>query len=188
MFIDCTETLELVSCKSADSIDVMTFKDCRKLKKISVSNSLITIYASAFMGCTGLEELDFYGTKTEWERVNIAQGNGILQQIKINFINKQNKIQKRENGRSVMIDCNRCDFHIKNDGNNRRGYNIMMKPDKEYCIKGSKARLITSRAKGDYGYPIWCPFNGCKKTCLFCGRLIREEQLDICDSCKKKGL
>lgn len=84
-----------------------------------------------------------------------------------------------------MLNCDRCEFHIQNDGYNRRGYNIMMKPDKEYCVKG-KAKLITSRAKGDYGYPIWCPLNTCKKTCLYCGSLIREEQLDICDSCKKK--
>ena len=186
MFIDCKNALEVVSCKSVDSIDVKTFKGCNKLKKISLSNKLITIYASAFMDCVNLEEIDFYGTKKEWERVNIAQGNEVLKFVKVNYLYNNEIKQKKEFGRSIMLDCSRCDFHIKNDGNNRRMYNIMMKPDKEYCIKEHKARLITAKAKGNYDYPIWCPFNDCKKTCLFCGSLIREEQLDICDSCKKK--
>lgn len=59
----------------------------------------------------------------------------------------------------------------------------MMQPLREYCQHPSiKHKEISSRAKGKYGQPIWCPI-GAFKTCMICGTKIRAEEGDYCKNC-----
>ncbi len=47
-------TLRFVTITSGDSIENAAFKDCTKLERIEIANSVTTIGASAFSGCTNL--------------------------------------------------------------------------------------------------------------------------------------
>lgn len=79
-----------------------------------------------------------------------------------------------------MPRCEKCCHMAENENsNNVRHKKGMMKPNKRYCTNG-RFKELTKRDLGSYGYPVWCPFNECSKTCLECGIQIREEEGDYC--------
>gem|GEM_PF-5856186 len=82
------------------------------------------------------------------------------------------------------MNCNNCEFKMTNKLNiPLRISKGMLQPKKSYCIKG-KLKEIKLKDMSVYNYPIWCPLNLSKRTCLECGTLIRPEQGDYCDKCK----
>lgn len=82
--------------------------------------------------------------------------------------------------------CDTCSYMIKNDGlTNVRYKKGMMKPLIRYCTNGC-FKEITSRALDRYRYPIWCGLNTCQKTCMECGKRIREEEGDYCKKHRSK--
>lgn len=83
-----------------------------------------------------------------------------------------------------MLDCQTCIHKAENTGDtNKRHAKGMMKPKKKYCSNGCFKELTFSALKG-YSYPVWCPLNTCKKTCIECGTRIREEEGDYCQKHK----
>lgn len=85
-----------------------------------------------------------------------------------------------------MPKCQECTYKEEN----RKTINVrhkkgMMKPGKKYCTNGIFKEL-TSKSLGGYDYPIWCPYNQCKNTCVECGTQIRQEEGEYCAKHRKK--
>lgn len=86
------------------------------------------------------------------------------------------------------MQCSNCEYLEENNCNidiKVKGH--FLRPGKRYCSHG-KIREISRKSLGKYLYPVWCPLNTYKGTCLYCGTRIREEEGEICAECKKKGL
>lgn len=82
------------------------------------------------------------------------------------------------------MDCKVCEFKVTNQSNTPlRISKGMLQPKKNYCIKG-KMKEIKLKDISVFNYPVWCPLNEYKGTCMGCGTLIRQEQGDYCDKCK----
>lgn len=64
--------------ESITSIGAEAFSGCTKLKSITIPKSVTTIGASAFNGCINLETVIYAGTSTDWNNIQIADGNGII--------------------------------------------------------------------------------------------------------------
>lgn len=87
-----------------------------------------------------------------------------------------------------MPECSKCDGCITNTENHRvRISRGMLEPRSSYCGDCKKIRKITTSGKDIYGYPVWCPRNMYKGTCIECGTRIREEEGEYCRSCKRKS-
>ena len=52
-----------------------TFKDCKNLREITIPTDITRIDAEAFSGCTRLKTVNFHGIPSQWEDMQIAQGN-----------------------------------------------------------------------------------------------------------------
>ena len=86
------------------------------------------------------------------------------------------------------MDCSKCEFMEKNKSPVKvKVKGMLLKPGKMYCNYG-KIKEISTKALGSYAYPVWCPLNKYKGTCLYCGTQVREEEGEVCLVCKKKGL
>lgn len=84
--------------------------------------------------------------------------------------------------------CSKCEFMFKNNQwakiKTKKG---MTQPGKRYCQHPAvKNKVISYRALGKYTYPIWCPLNTYKGTCIECGTLIREDDGDYCNKHRGK--
>lgn len=84
--------------------------------------------------------------------------------------------------------CSNCEYMKQNKSSiDIKGKDCIMKSGKRYCTYG-KTKEITRKALGNYSYPVWCPLNTYKGTCLYCGTMVREEEGEVCLNCKRKGL
>ena len=82
------------------------------------------------------------------------------------------------------MNCQVCEFKITNQSSTPlRISKGMLQPMKSYCIK-NKMKEIKLKDISNYNYPVWCPLNEYKGTCMECGALIRQEQGDYCDKHK----
>lgn len=65
------------------------FYKCEKLNNVILSNRIISLY-NPFEGCQSLKEINFLGTKSEWNKIEIdMESDTILQNAKINFLPKR---------------------------------------------------------------------------------------------------
>ena len=65
------------------------FYKCEKLNNVILSNRIISLY-NPFEGCQSLKEINFLGTKSEWNKIEIdMEFDTILQNAKINFLPKR---------------------------------------------------------------------------------------------------
>jgi hypothetical protein len=82
--------------------------------------------------------------------------------------------------------CLRCEYCVTNDSFTPvRTPKGMLQPGKCYCEhKAIKHKVVSYRALGKYGFPIWCPLAE-KKSCEICGTIIRACEGNRCEKCKK---
>ena len=79
-----------------------------------------------------------------------------------------------------MLRCDTCTYMEENrTGKRVRSKKGMLKPLCKYCTNG-RLRELKKRALGGVGYPVWCPLNECRHTCVVCGTRIREEEGEYC--------
>lgn len=65
------------------------FYKCEKLNNVILSNRIISL-DNPFEGCQSLKEINFLGTKSEWNKIEIdMESDTILQNAKINFLPKR---------------------------------------------------------------------------------------------------
>ena len=74
-FTGCSSLTEMNIPKSVTLIDENAFEDCTSMKRVILHNTLEKIGDGAFIGCDSLATVYFYGSKTELDAIEIANGN-----------------------------------------------------------------------------------------------------------------
>ena len=81
---DIPVTAELKS--GVTKIGKYAFYDSSALTQISIPKTVVQIGENAFEGCTALEQVLYYGTKSEWDQIAISGGNTVLDTVSILYI------------------------------------------------------------------------------------------------------
>ena len=61
------------------------FKDDTTLEEVVIPTSVTIIGKDAFSGCTNLKKITYKGTKSDWEKVTIEEGNESLTKVDVEF-------------------------------------------------------------------------------------------------------
>ena len=61
------------------------FQGEAQLEEIIIPSTITSIGKNAFSGCTGITKVTFHGTKEEWEKIYIQDGNECLTDAAITF-------------------------------------------------------------------------------------------------------
>ena len=61
------------------------FKDDTTLKEVVIPTSVTSIGTDAFSGCTSLEKVTYEGSKSDWEKIDIEDGNEALTKISVEY-------------------------------------------------------------------------------------------------------
>lgn len=61
------------------------FKDEKNLEEVTIPETVTEICEDAFSGCDKIKKVTFLGTKEEWSKVNIAEGNESLTSVDVEF-------------------------------------------------------------------------------------------------------
>ena len=67
------------------SIGLCAFRNCEKLETVTIPVSVKTIGGEAFANCSKLKDVYYGGTKTEWGKISIGNGNDCLLNANIHY-------------------------------------------------------------------------------------------------------
>lgn len=140
-FCECPKLTQITIPDGVTEISNYTFSGCTSLKNITLPKTIATIGLSAFGNCDNLEQVNFMGSKSEWEKIDIEtfnNGNDSLNNAQITYgevlltiINDNTKLfegyVKRESTINTSILPSKQDMHIifYTDENLQNEYNIM---------------------------------------------------------------
>ena len=71
-FVNCTNLSSVTIPDSVESIGIYAFSDCMRLRTVTIGANVTSIGENAFFGCFGLANINYNGTKEQWE--NISKG------------------------------------------------------------------------------------------------------------------
>ena len=71
-------TKEFTILSGVIAISAGAFRNATVIEKITIPATVKSIGKDVFSGCTGIKNVVFAGTKTQWSKVNIAEGNDAL--------------------------------------------------------------------------------------------------------------
>ena len=74
-FGNCTSLTNVTILNSVSSIGEFAFKDCTSLTSVTIPNSVTSIGYWTFYNCTSLTDVYYGGSKADWEKITIADGN-----------------------------------------------------------------------------------------------------------------
>ncbi|MDE6060367.1 MAG: leucine-rich repeat domain-containing protein [Clostridia bacterium] len=63
---------DLILPPSIDRFTPYTFKNCRKLKRLTIPKNIRSIPEKAFEDCVSLEDIYYEGTAEDWSKINIV--------------------------------------------------------------------------------------------------------------------
>lgn len=86
-FSSCSSIKSIIVPDGVKNIDSFAFKGCASLKSITFSNSVEAIGFEAFSFCNSLETVNFFGTKSDWNKIEIEEGNNCLEEAKRTYKN-----------------------------------------------------------------------------------------------------
>ena len=69
-FYFCTGLTNVTIGDGVTSIGAYAFSDCDLLEKVTIESSVATIEYRAFFNCKGLKEIEYNGTKEQWNAIN----------------------------------------------------------------------------------------------------------------------
>ena len=78
VFHSCTNLKSVVIQEGLKDIDGYAFGYCSSLESITFPNSLTNILFGAFFGCTNLTTVLYNGSKEDWDKIYISDGNSAL--------------------------------------------------------------------------------------------------------------
>ncbi len=81
----CENLKNITIGNNVKSIGFQAFYGCKRIKSIMIPKNVKLINEYAFSECTGLGEIYYGGSKEEWSKVSILQGNDVLLKCKILF-------------------------------------------------------------------------------------------------------
>ncbi len=85
-FYNCPKLESFTMFSKVEEIGANAFYNCKAMTAISLPESLKTVGASAFAKCAGLANVTFAGSKTTWNKIDIADGNDYLKNAKKTFM------------------------------------------------------------------------------------------------------
>ena len=74
-FADCSSLTNVTIPNSVTEIGGYMFNGCSKLENISIPTSITSIKRNAFENCSNLKTINYGGTETQWEQIEIEEGN-----------------------------------------------------------------------------------------------------------------
>ena len=77
-FENCKKLTEILLPNGVIAIENGAFQNCKSLVKIVMPNSVQSIGMHAFAFCDSLADVDYLGTESDWENINIQLINGAL--------------------------------------------------------------------------------------------------------------
>lgn len=83
-FSGCVGLLEAVIPEKVTVISENAFSECRALSSVTFTKKLSEIQKDAFAGCGAINVVAYSGTKSDWEKVRIADGNEALANALLN--------------------------------------------------------------------------------------------------------
>ena len=84
-FKNCTALTNVTIGASATVIGASAFSGCSSLEYVVVPDGIGIIYQSAFDGCTSLTTVYYKGDSAKWNRINVQDGNDVLDSVKVYF-------------------------------------------------------------------------------------------------------
>lgn len=86
-FSECTSLKEIVLPETLKSISDKIFKNCNNLVKITFGKHIGNVLYYAFDGCNSLTKIVYLGTKEDWDKIVIYDGNTLFEKCEIEYIN-----------------------------------------------------------------------------------------------------
>ena len=87
-FMKCSGLESVEISEGTEVVDGYAFGYCTSLKTVTLPNSLTTILPSAFYSCPGLTDVYYYGSRAEWDALEIYNGNQNLLNARIHYLNE----------------------------------------------------------------------------------------------------
>ena len=84
-FMNCSALASIIIPDGVEVISSMTFYGCEALARAEIPVSITAIQASAFSMCTSLSEVYYDGSKGQWGKITIANGNGPLSTATVHY-------------------------------------------------------------------------------------------------------
>ena len=84
-FSDCISLKSIIIPPNVTFIGTSIFSGCESLEEISIPQSVATIGQIAFADCSSLKDVYYSGTKDQWDKIKISEGNGELLNATIHF-------------------------------------------------------------------------------------------------------
>ena len=84
-FNSCLSLTSITIPKGVTYIDEFTFNECHSLTSVVIPRSVTRIGSSAFSGCDGLKDVYYAGSQSQWNGIEISDGNDSLLSADIHF-------------------------------------------------------------------------------------------------------
>ena len=84
-FNSCLSLTSITIPKGVTYIDEFTFNECHSLTSVVIPRSVTRIGSSAFSGCDGLKDVYYAGSQSQWNGIEISDGNNSLLSADIHF-------------------------------------------------------------------------------------------------------
>ena len=84
-FNSCLSLTSITIPKGVTYIDEFTFNECHSLTSVVIPRSVTRIGSSAFSGCDGLKDVYYAGSQSQWNGLEISDGNDSLLSADIHF-------------------------------------------------------------------------------------------------------
>lgn len=81
----CPNVEDVKIGKGVTRIANYLFAQCKKLKNITIPKSVESVGFNAFLNCINIENVNYEGSKADWRRLEIEDGNEHLTSAKINY-------------------------------------------------------------------------------------------------------
>ena len=84
-FNSCLSLTSITIPEGVTYIDEFTFNECHSLTSVVIPRSVTRIGSSAFSGCDGLKDVYYAGSQSQWNGIEISDGNDSLLNADIHF-------------------------------------------------------------------------------------------------------
>ena len=84
-FNSCLSLTSITIPEGVTYIDEFTFNECHSLTSVVIPRSVTRIGSSAFSGCDGLKDVYYAGSQSQWNGIEISDGNDSLLSADIHF-------------------------------------------------------------------------------------------------------
>lgn len=82
-FRDCSKLTSITIPDGITSINPFAFDGCTSLESVTIPDGVTSIGNAAFQSCTSLTAVNYFGSKEEWDKIDIGTSNEPLQNAKI---------------------------------------------------------------------------------------------------------